>query len=462
MSRNSLVVVSLLAALAGACAVRTDAPETTIQPPATLATPRVSDGTFDAAWWRQFDDPVLDGLVDEAVSGNRDLRAASSRYEAALEIAGAAKAALLPSGGVTIGASRQHLALDQPGGRLMPSRTFSLVDAGLVVSWEADVFGRLRGAAGAALADAGAAQYDARGVRVLTAAAVARSYFQYRAARREVELLDALSARTRQMQEVTIARVANGRGTRLDTVRVQQIVEELVAARALALHQVEAARQALAVLTGRTADGWQVPSSEVAPLSARVLPIGAASDLLRRRPDVAAAELRLQAASLRAGVARAALFPRVDITGSIGLIAGSAGRLVESSAASWLIVPRLGWAVLDWPRLRRQMRAAGHVAEAAFFDYEQAVLAAIGDARTAIDRYGAAVEQLAAEDRRAQAADEAATIVSVQYREGLVDSFARTEAERQAIAAALAANRALFVQRSAVVDVYRAVGGGWQ
>jgi multidrug efflux system outer membrane protein len=193
-----------------------------------------------------------------------------------------------------------------------------------------------------------------------------------------------------------------------------------------------------------------------------VLPIGAASDLLRRRPDVAAAELRLQAASLRAGVARAALFPRVDITGSIGLIAGSAGRLVESSAASWLIVPRLGWAVLDWPRLRRQMRAAGHVAEAAFFDYEQAVLAAIGDARTAIDRYGAAVEQLAAEDRRAQAADEAATIVSVQYREGLVDSFARTEAERQAIAAALAANRALFVQRSAVVDVYRAVGGGWQ
>jgi outer membrane protein TolC len=121
MSRNSLVVVSLLAALAGACAVRTDAPETTIQPPATLATPRVSDGTFDAAWWRQFDDPVLDGLVDEAVSGNRDLRAAASRYEAALEIAGAAKAALLPSGGVTIGASRQHLALDQPGGRLMPT-----------------------------------------------------------------------------------------------------------------------------------------------------------------------------------------------------------------------------------------------------------------------------------------------------------------------------------------------------
>jgi NodT family efflux transporter outer membrane factor (OMF) lipoprotein len=462
MSRVYLVVVSLLAVAAGACSVRAAAPETTIQPPATLATARVSDATFDTAWWRQFGDAVLDGLVDEAVSGNRDLRAAAARYEAALDLAGAAKMALLPSGGVTAGALRQHLALDQPGGRLMPARTFSLIDAGVAVSWEADVFGRLRGAAGAALADAGALQYDARGVQVATAAAVARAYFQLRAAQREVELLDALAARTRQMQEVTVARVVNGRGTRLDTVRVQQIVEELVAARALAVHQVEAARQALAVLTGRTADGWQVPESAAAPLSARLLPIGAASDLLRRRPDVAAAEFRLEAASLRAGVARAALFPRVDVTGAIGLVAGSAGRLVESSAASWLIAPRIGWALIDWPRLRRQMRAAGHAAEAAFAGYEQAVVAAIGDARTAIDRYGAAVEQLAAEDRRAQAAEEAATIVSVQYREGLVDSFARTDAERQAIAAALGANRALLQQRAAVVDLYRAVGGGWQ
>lgn len=462
MSRFSLAVVSFLAAFAAACAVRAEVPETTIQAPATLATPHAADAAFDAAWWRQFDDPVLDRLVDEAVSGNRDLRAAAARYEAARELAGASRAALLPSGGLSVTASRQYVAIDEPGGRLMPDRTFSLVGVGVAASWEADVFGRLRGAAGAALADAGAAQADARGVRVATAAAVARTYFQYRAAQREMELLDALASRTRQMRDVTIARISNGRGTRLDSLRVEQIVEEIVAARALAAHQAEAARQSLAVLTGRTADGWQVPASEPAALSARVLAVGAASDLLRRRPDVAAAELRLEAATLRAGVARAQLFPRVDIVGSIGLIAGSAGRLAQSGAASWLAVPRIGWAILDWPRLRREMRAAGHAAEAAFLEYEQAVLAAIGDARTAIDAYGAAVEQLAAEDRRAHAAEDAATIVSVQYREGLVDSFARTEAERQAIAAAVAANRALLRQRGAVVDLYRAVAGGWE
>lgn len=461
MSRTIRTLVLVLALVAGGCAARSETPLSAITAPATLATARVSDAAFETAWWRQFDDAVLDRLVDDALAGNRDMQAAAARHEAALELAGAARLALLPSGGVSVSASRQHLAVDEPGGRVMPSRTFSLGGGSLAVAWEADLFGRLRGTAAAALAEAAAAEYDVHGLRVATGAAVARTYFQYRAAEREVELLDALSARTNHMQEVTRARLANGRATRLDVARVEQVVEEIVSARALAAHQVEAARQALAVLTGRTADGWQLPKAEAQPFSARVLAIGAASDLLRRRPDVAAAALRLDGASRRAGVARAALFPRVDIVGSIGLIAGSGGRLFETSAASWLVAPRLAWTVLDWPRLRRQMRAAGHAAEAAFFDYEQAALVAIGDARTAVDAYGASVEQLAAEVRRSQAAEDAATVVAVQYREGLVDSFARTEAERQAIGASLAANRALLAQRRAVVDLYRAVGGGW-
>lgn len=462
MSKFAVAVGVVLAVAGGGCAVGSTVPRTTIQAPATLAAARVTEATFEAKWWRQFDDAVLDHLVADAVAGNRNLRAAAERFEAAMQLAGAARTALWPTGGVSATASRQHLALDEPGGRVMPSRTFSLLDVGLTASWEADVFGRLRGAAGAALADAGAAQFDARGVQVATAAAVARAYFQHRAAQRELGLLDDLAARTQQMRDVTVARVSNGRGTRLDTARVQQVIEELAAARAGAAHQMEASRQALAVLTGRTADGWQLPASEAAPLSTRLIAIGAAADLLRRRPDVAAAERRLEAATLRAGVARAELFPRVDMLGAVGLVAGSGGRLVESSAASWLAVPRIAWGMLDWPRLRREMRAAGHRAEAAFLEYEHAVLTVIGETRTAIDAYGAAVEQLAAQERRAQAAEEAATIVSAQYREGLVDSFARTDAERQAISAAVDANRALFRQRTAVVDLYRAVGGGWE
>jgi multidrug efflux system outer membrane protein len=117
--------------------------------------------------------------------------------------------------------------------------------------------------------------------------------------------------------------------------------------------------------------------------------------------------------------------------------------------------------VLDWPRLRREMRAAGAFADAAFAQYEQTVLSALEESQTALATYAAANSELAALELRAQAAADAAGIVLVQYREGLVDSLARTQAERDAIAGALDANRALTVQRLAVVGVYRALGGGW-
>jgi multidrug efflux system outer membrane protein len=186
------------------------------------------------------------------------------------------------------------------------------------------------------------------------------------------------------------------------------------------------------------------------------------ADLLRRRPDVAAAELRVTAAAARAGIARANLFPRVDVTGTVGLIAGSLGRLTEAAAGSWFIAPRLIWNAFDWPRLRREMRAAGALADAAFAEYEQVVLQALEESRTALDAYAAANREFAAHQRRAEAAADAAGVVFVQYREGLVDSLARTQADRDAIAGALDANRALTAQRLAVVDVYRALGGGWR
>ena len=218
----------------------------------------------------------------------------------------------------------------------------------------------------------------------------------------------------------------------------------------------------MATLTGKTSDALQVPEAGLGRLRASALPIGTPADLLRRRPDVAAAEFRVAAAIARAGISRAELFPRVDITGTVGLIAGSIGRLAEGAAGSWLIAPRLVWNAFDWPRLRREMRAAGALADAAFADYEQTVLQALEESRTAIDAYAAANREFAAHERRAQAAADAAGVVFVQYREGLVDSLARTQADRDAIAGALDANRALTAQRLAVVDVYRALGGGWR
>ena len=461
--RKTFVVPAVLSisVLGTACAARYEAPATTIAAPPSMATLDTTDAAVEAAWWTHFQDPVLDGLVEQAFSANRDLRAAAARYTAARELAGAAGLLQLPQGGPGVGVSRQHLSVTEAGGDVS-SRSASFVQVGVGVGWEADLFGRLRGARRAAAADAGVAAMDIRGAQVAIAAEIAAAYFELRGAERDLVLIEGLQGRTRQQLETTSTLVAAGRVTRLDLLRAQQVEEELETGLSVSLHRVERARNRLATLTGVTPEALQIAQGPAVPLRAAALSIGTPADLLRRRPDVAAAEFRVAAASARAGIARADLFPRVDVTGTVGLIAGSLGRLAEGAAGSWLIAPRLVWNAFDLPRLRREMRAAGALADAAFAEYEQAVLQALEESRTALDAYAAANREFAAQERRAQASADAAGVVFVQYREGLVDSLARTQADRDAIAGALDANRALTAQRLAVVDVYRALGGGWR
>lgn len=141
---------------------------------------------------------------------------------------------------------------------------------------------------------------------------------------------------------------------------------------------------------------------------------------------------------------------------------GSVYVLAEAGAMSWLVAPRIAWSFLDWPQLRRRARAAGAVADAAFAEYEQATLLALEEVHVAVDAYGAATDRLVAMHRQLEAAAGVAGIVTVQYREGLVDSLAQTLAERDRIAGQLAASRALAAHQQAVVDVYRSLGGGWE
>jgi NodT family efflux transporter outer membrane factor (OMF) lipoprotein len=461
--RKTFVLPTLLSisVLGTACAVRYEARTTTIATSPTMTIADTTDATVEATWWKQFQDSVLDGLVEEAFTANRDLQAAAARYTAARELAGAVGLLQLPHGGPSVGVSRQHLSVSEAGGDV-PNRTASFVQAGFGVTWEADLFGRLRGARRAAAADASVAAMDIRGTQVALAAQVAAAYFELRGAERDLLLIEGLQGRTRQQLETTRTLVAAGRVTRLDLLRAQQVEEELATALSVSVHRIERARNRLATLTGKTPESLQIPQAAAVPLRASALAVGTAPDLLRRRPDVAAAEFRVAAATARAGIARAELFPRVDVTGTVGLIAGSLGRLAEGAAGSWLIAPRLIWNAFDWPRLRREMRAAGALADAAFAEYEETVLQALQESRTALDAYAAANREFAAQERRAQAAADAAGVVFVQYREGLVDSLARTQADRDAIAGALDANRALTAQRLAVVDVYRVLGGGWR
>jgi multidrug efflux system outer membrane protein len=460
--RKFIFALTLTAAVhAAACAPRTTVPQTQLQIPLQLQSSVVSSASVEADWWRQFDDDVLNGLIEEAFAANRDIAAAAASVVAARELAGAARAAQLPFGGASAGAARQHLSAHEAGGAL-PDRSVSTFSNTLQVGWEADVFGRVRAASRAAAADARAAEQDARAVQVAVVAELARAYFELRGAERELVLVDELRRRAAAHSRVLRAQVEAGRTTRIDLLRAQQVEEELAIERTAIVDAQQRALYRLASLTAHTEPDWTVKPAPLRQLTATPLAIGAPIDLLKRRPDVAAAEVRVVAAAARAGISRAELYPRVDVAGNLGLIAGSVGQLGAAAAGSWLLAPRIAWSFLDWSQLRRRARAADALADAAFADYEQTLLTALEETRAGISFYGAAVERLRASDQRSADATAALKILEAQYREGLVDSLARTLAERDSIAASLAATRALTSQRQAIVDLYRALGGGWR
>lgn len=461
MRNHTLALVIAGALSLNACAVRMDVPSTTIATSDALAGSAPADAAFELEWWRRFDDPVLDSLVADGFRANRELQGAAARFAAAAELAGVAHLARVPTGAGVVGATRRHLSELEAGGLDLPSRTLSFVNAGIAVGWEADVFNRLGARARASAADAQANAWDAHAVGVAMAAQIASAYFDWRGAQRERELVGDIRERTRALVARTTRLVAEGRVIRTELNRLRQSESDLEAEDATIRHTAERARLRLATLTGRTAEGWQIPDVQPRRLRVAMFPLGGGAATIQRRPDVLAAERRVQAAAARAGAARADLFPRVELTGSLGLVAGDVGSLTHAAAGSWFVAPRIAWALLDWPQLKRRMRAAGALTNAAFADYEQTLLRALEEVRVAIHRYETLTEQLRTAEGRAEATASTASIVTVQYREGYADAPARLAAEREAVRGALVVSRALTDQRDAVVGVYRALGGGW-
>lgn len=462
MRSHRLAILLAVAVLAvSACAARTRVPQTTIATSDPLVASVTADATSEREWWRAFDDPVLDSLIADGLAANREVQGAAARFAAAAELAGVASLARMPVGAAGFGATLRHLSDPEAGGLNLPNRTLSFVNTGATIGWEVDVFNRLGARARAAAADAGASAFDAHFVGVAMTAQIASAYFDWRGARRELELVVDMRQRTRELMTRTARLVREGRVTRADLNRLQQSDGELTTEEVSLRHAAERARLRLATLTGRSAEGWQIPDGPPQHLRTAARPLRPGATTIRRRPDVLAAELRVQAAAARAGAARADLFPRLEFTGSIGLVAGDIGSLTQAGAGSWLIAPRIAWMLLDWPQLRRRMRAAGALTDAAFADYEQVLLRALEEVRVALDRYATATEQLQSADRRAEATANTASLLTVQYREGFADALVRLAAERDAIGGSLTATRALTSQRHAVVGVYRALGGGW-
>lgn len=449
----------LVAALVSACAVGPEyrGPETNAFEFVGAAPAGVAVEPFEAAWWEQFGDPVLGSLVERALGADLDLEIAAARVQEARALAQVTRRERWPA--ATAELAYDERKTQQPGFTEERVEVESY-ESGIATFWELDLFGRVRRASQAAAAEVEAAEADLHAVQVLVAAEVAGTYLELRGAQKRLDVARANLDSQRETLELTHVRLELGRGSELDVASAQArlaateaSIPPLVTAQAIARHR-------LAVLLGEPPGALDAELShrEIAP-HLTTLAVGTPEDLLRRRPDIRAAERALAAATARVGVAAADLFPRLSLSGFIGFIAGSAGDLGESASRAWSVTPAFSWSGLNAARARvgvAEARAAGALAV-----YEQTVLRALEETENAFVAYAQNRDRLVATVDQAAASRRAAELARIQYGEGALDFLRLLDAQRTVLQAEDAVAAAETALNTSVVLIYKALGGGW-
>jgi multidrug efflux system outer membrane protein len=409
------------------------------------------------AWWTVFSDPVLDGLVQRAADNSTDVQQAAARVLAARALLRDAQAQLLPQVNASLGASRATVA---PGLGAAPGQASNLGNAGLAASWEPDFFGKLTKTRNAARLDAQSREAALQSTRLVVQSDVAQAYFELRAIDAEREIVRQTVAAYADTLRLTERRYQAGDVAELDLARVQAEVAA-TQSQALALDRARALREhALAVLLGELPTAFALAPQEWGGALPGV-PAGVPSTVLARRPDVAAAQLAMQAAEARAGVARLAWFPDVALTANGGYASTDLGDLFKWSARAWGIGALLSLPVFDGGRREAGVQTANAQWDLAAATYREQVLVAFRDVEDQLASLRLLADQAGAQKVAVDASTRATVLSDARYRNGLVSQLELLDARRSELANRRVAVQVRAAQYQATVGLIRALGGGW-
>jgi multidrug efflux pump len=421
----------------------------------------LSSDTVETAWWRGFQDERLNQLVELALANNHDLRVATARIREARALLSETTFDRYPT--VTAQGSYTRERLSEAVAPT-PDRDIELYEAGFDATWELDFFGRVRRSIEASAADVGAAEANFRDAMVSLLAEVARNYFVLRGTQHRLAVARRNAENQRQTLDLTIALLEGGRGTELDTSRAEAQLTSTLASIPPLETAIKAAMYRLGVLIGQPPTALEPELSKPLPLPAlpTFVALGTPADLLRRRPDIRVTERNLAAATARVGVETADLFPRVTLLGSVALQAGSFLDLGKGGSDTFAIGPSIFWAAFDLGRVRARIRGADARTEAALALYEQRVLLALEETENALVDF---TRQQARRDllrASAQASEKAQNLASQRYQFGVTDFLTVLDAERTLLAAQDLLADSETLTATALVAVYKALGGGWE
>jgi hydrophobe/amphiphile efflux-1 (HAE1) family protein/NodT family efflux transporter outer membrane factor (OMF) lipoprotein len=423
---------------------------------------RPLDNVPKGNWWEVFDDTNLNGLEASALQANQGLKAAIARVDQARATARVARSDLLPSLNLDPSYNRQRYSPNaEPS---FGSLTASTYRTPLDLSYEVDLWGRVRRGYEGARADAQASLADYYSVLLTLQSDVAQNYFALRSLDAEIATVTGTVNLRQEQVKLVRSRFEGGIGSQLEVAQAETELATTEADAASLAQRRDALENAIAILAGQNPSNFHLPvgsTNDWTPQPPEI-PAGLPADLLERRPDVATAERQLASANAKIGVAKAAFFPVLTLTGSGGYVSGDIDSLFNWDSRTWSIGPSLSLPIFAGGRNRANyQRSQAAFAEAVAL-YRQQVLVAFGDVEDSLAGIRHLADQAAAQQRAVANARRAADLAGDRYRSGIVSYIEVVNANRDALSAERANAQLTGLRLIASVQLIKALGGGWE
>lgn len=423
-----------------------------------------SDEALRGKWWEIYGDPVLNKLEEQASIASPRIQAAAARVDQARAVLGFNQANRYPT--LSFGPSAQRMRVsgnrvDQPskldGEIAYQSNDFQLP---LYASYEIDLWGKISRIEESATRRMEASVANYYGVLLTLQSDLAQNYFQLRAADEELMLLTRGIGLRERARDLVAARKRGGLASELDLAKVETELAATEAEAQAAIHRRNDLRLALAVLTGSAPGPFEVNVEPFVP-NPPVVPIGMPADLLERRPDIAEAERLLAARNADIGVAQAALFPSIKLTGALGFESNELSSLLDRESAIWSLGVALSQPIFDGGRLRSNIDRARAVHAENLADYRERLLVAFKEVNTALAALRVLDLQHESQLRAVTSAERAEQLATARYKTGLVNVLELVDAQRTRLQVERGRLSVRQQQMLASVTLIRALGGGW-
>lgn len=462
---HRIVAGIVAAALLGGCALGPNYKRPVVAEPATFRGQAAAEAASfaDAPWWEVFQDPVLVRLIRQALDGNYDVGIAAARVREARASLGIARSDFLPSLDYDASVSRGQVTpgvLGAPGRRAAePSNFYS---ATMTMSWELDIWGRIRRSNEATRATLLATEEGRRAVWLTLVSDLAQAYFELLALDVQLDIAENSTNAYQRTYDLFLDRFNLGVASKLETSRAQGALGEAQASIPRLQSDIVAKENQISILLGTTPQpiprGQPMYAQAVVP----VVPAGLPSTLLERRPDLRRVEEQLVAANARIGVAKAEFFPRFNLAALFGTASPEVSALTGGSATIWAVAGGLSGPLFNAGRTLGFYRASVAQWEQARLQYEQAVLVAFREVSDSLTALGRLSEAETGQDTAVKALAEAVEHATDRYRHGLASYFEVLEAQQQLYPAQRTLAQIRRDRLLAYVQLYRALGGGWK